>query len=174
MRSSGMRRPSLRIAALALGTLVLVAPACAAREDRLVLDDPPEPDDAPGEAKSKPNLPIRTLGGRQFWADVDWFAGWRIQEHVWTGHHRLLDPILTILAADGERFELPGEVDEILNHTVGPTSYHRDDAVRRRIVEHFELNLARMVHLARSCGARVWVPRRRRFLYHERADAIDG
>ncbi len=37
------------------------------------------------------NLPFPTLGGRQLWADLEWRAGWRIQRHVWTGHHRLLD-----------------------------------------------------------------------------------
>ncbi len=38
-----------------------------------------------------PNLAIPTPGGMQFWADVFWFAGWRIQENVYTGHYRLLD-----------------------------------------------------------------------------------
>ncbi len=42
-----------------------------------------------------PNLALPTLGGKQFWADVFVFAGWRIQEHVYTGHHRLLDPANT-------------------------------------------------------------------------------
>jgi hypothetical protein len=39
-----------------------------------------------------PNVALPTLGGRQLWADVTWDRGWRIQRHVWTGHHRLLDP----------------------------------------------------------------------------------
>lgn len=39
-----------------------------------------------------PNLVLPTLGAKQFWADVHWFAGWRIQENVLSGHHRLLDP----------------------------------------------------------------------------------
>jgi len=39
-----------------------------------------------------PNLPFWTLGGKQFWADRYVLAGWRIQENVFTGHHRLLDP----------------------------------------------------------------------------------
>ena len=38
------------------------------------------------------NLPFRTLGGRQFWGDVAFEAGWRIQQHVVLGHYRLLDP----------------------------------------------------------------------------------
>jgi pimeloyl-ACP methyl ester carboxylesterase len=39
-----------------------------------------------------PNIPLPTLGGKQFWSDVYHFSRWRIQCHVWTGHHRLLDP----------------------------------------------------------------------------------
>lgn len=38
-----------------------------------------------------PNLIAPTLGGKQLWADVFVHAGWRIQRHAWTGHHRLLD-----------------------------------------------------------------------------------
>jgi pimeloyl-ACP methyl ester carboxylesterase len=34
---------------------------------------------------------MQTLGGRQFWGDVEFFRGWRIQRHVFTGHYRLLD-----------------------------------------------------------------------------------
>ncbi|RKY17837.1 MAG: hypothetical protein DRQ55_14850 [Planctomycetota bacterium] len=37
------------------------------------------------------NLPLPTLGGAQLWADVFWHGGWRIQRHVITFHHRLLD-----------------------------------------------------------------------------------
>lgn len=39
-----------------------------------------------------PNLALPTAGGQQLWADVAWRRGWRVQEHVWTGHGRLLDP----------------------------------------------------------------------------------
>ena len=39
-----------------------------------------------------PNLQISTLGGKQFWADQFIHCGWRIQENVYTGHFRLLDP----------------------------------------------------------------------------------
>lgn len=54
-----------------------------------------------------------------------------------------------------ERCQLPGEVDAALDHTVGPSSYHRDEALRRQILRHFELNINRMIGLARSCGARI-------------------
>lgn len=42
--------------------------------------------------RGRPDLPLPTAGGLQLWADVRWGCGWRIQRHVWTGHHRLLDP----------------------------------------------------------------------------------
>jgi pimeloyl-ACP methyl ester carboxylesterase len=38
------------------------------------------------------NLSLPTLGGRQLWADLRHFRGWRIQRNVLTGHCRLLDP----------------------------------------------------------------------------------
>lgn len=38
-----------------------------------------------------PNLVAPTLGGKQLWRDVWWRNGWRVQEHVWTGHARVLD-----------------------------------------------------------------------------------
>ena len=57
--------------------------------------------------------------------------------------------------AQPQRYQMPVEVDEILNHTVGPSSYQRDDVARDQVVEHFEFNLRRMVQLARSCGAQV-------------------
>ncbi len=36
--------------------------------------------------------PMPTLGGKQLWGDVHVHCGYRIQRHVWTRHHRLLDP----------------------------------------------------------------------------------
>lgn len=37
------------------------------------------------------SLIAKTLGGRQFWADVEFFREYRIQQNVLTGHFRLLD-----------------------------------------------------------------------------------
>ena len=48
---------------------------------------------------------------------------------------------------------LNGEVDEIMNHTIGPQSYHRDDTLKQRIMTHYRLNLERMVRIARNAGA---------------------
>lgn len=34
---------------------------------------------------------MQTLGGRQFWGDVQFFQRWRIQRNTFSGHYRLLD-----------------------------------------------------------------------------------
>ncbi|WP_197440517.1 alpha/beta fold hydrolase [Polystyrenella longa] len=35
---------------------------------------------------------MKTLGGRQFWGDVAFFRGWRVQHNVVFGQYRLIDP----------------------------------------------------------------------------------
>jgi tetratricopeptide (TPR) repeat protein len=55
----------------------------------------------------------------------------------------------------GGRFQLSDDVDTVLDHTVGPTTYQRDVEQRRRIIEHFEVNLSRIVAIARESGAQV-------------------
>lgn len=46
-----------------------------------------------------PSLPLPTLGGKQIWADVHLYAGYRIQQNCFTRHFRLLDPRDARLAA---------------------------------------------------------------------------
>jgi tetratricopeptide (TPR) repeat protein len=53
------------------------------------------------------------------------------------------------------RFQMSDDVDTLLDHTVGPTNYERDVEQRRRIFEHFEINLSRIVAIARAAGAEV-------------------
>ena len=62
-------------------------------------DDPEETaqstEDVPAKKHSKNatlETVMKTLGGRQFWGDVKFFRGWRIQQNVFTEHYRLLDP----------------------------------------------------------------------------------
>ncbi len=58
----------------------------------------------------------------------------------------------------GQRREgavLAAEVDAVLDHTVGPSSYHRDDSLQEQVLAHFELNLVRMAELARRSGAQI-------------------
>jgi len=53
------------------------------------------------------------------------------------------------------RTYLPGEVETILEGSLGPESYHRDAELHRQVPEHYRYNLARMVDIARSVGAKV-------------------
>ncbi len=79
-------------------------------------------------------------------------------------HHTRTYTVLTRIASwagrgpaprEDARPSLPGEVDAILDETLGPESYHRDDAQRDRVLTHFRYSLGRMTDLARSAGAEV-------------------
>ncbi|MHC4399194.1 MAG: tetratricopeptide repeat protein [Planctomycetota bacterium] len=72
-----------------------------------------------------------------------------------TRTYALVDGLLGPSPPQSSRFELPGEVDAVLDHTVGPSSYHRDDGLRAKILGHFEMNLDRMAAIARSQGAAI-------------------
>lgn len=50
---------------------------------------------------------------------------------------------------------LAPEVDEMLNHSIGPTDYVRDDGWRLAVLRHYEDNLRRMATIARRGGAEV-------------------
>lgn len=51
------------------------------------------------------------------------------------------------------RDELNGEVDDILNHTQGPKSYHRDEKLKQQVIMHYRLNLQRIAKIADSVDA---------------------
>jgi pimeloyl-ACP methyl ester carboxylesterase len=92
------KNPSFRrtrlwpIAAMAFAFMSPIPPVSSAGED------PREPPSAPKLPSKKPaqsseqDKQMKTLGGRQFWGDVKFFRGWRIQQNVFTEHYRLLDP----------------------------------------------------------------------------------
>jgi len=81
----------------------------------------------------------------------------------WGWLTRLLDEtrVYTIVArAVGTRPRragepLPEEVAPILDRSVGPEAYVRDDAFAREVAAHFEANLRRMAAMARAAGAKV-------------------
>lgn len=52
-----------------------------------------EPFAIPGSLRNsvEDELAMKTFGGRQFWGDLQFFHGWRIQQNVFTRHCRLLD-----------------------------------------------------------------------------------
>ncbi|MCC9603556.1 tetratricopeptide repeat protein [Stieleria sp. JC731] len=51
--------------------------------------------------------------------------------------------------------QLSGDVDEMLNHSVGPSSYVRDDLWHEGVLAHLEFNLGRMKLIAEQAGARL-------------------
>lgn len=74
---------------------------------------------------------------------------------VWTVMQNVVSHGAVGAGPTGASDVLPGEVNEMLNHTVGPTDYHRDDTWRHQVVQHFEFNLRRMIRMARSAEAEV-------------------
>lgn len=72
-----------------------------------------------------------------------------------TRTYAAMESLLRPSAAVDGRHILPGEVNARLDHTVGPSDYHRDEPLRARILEHYEFNLMRMVEIAGSAGAKV-------------------
>lgn len=50
---------------------------------------------------------------------------------------------------------LPEEVKDVLSKTIGPSSYHRDDVLKKQIIEHYRFNLRRMAAIARSSGSKI-------------------
>ena len=67
----------------------------------------------PGSVSKNVNVPAPTFGGAQFWGDVRFFRGWRIQQNVFTGHHRLIDSS-DIRRAWGAREACEDHLDEVI------------------------------------------------------------
>ncbi len=77
--------------ALASAPVLAVDPQCDAtmsEHDSLL----PKPLADAARAANRANIPMTTLGGKQFWGDELVFHSWRIQRHVLTHHCRLIDP----------------------------------------------------------------------------------
>ena len=52
-----------------------------------------------------------------------------------------------------QKYRLSDDVDTVLEHSIGPQSYHRDEVLKKHIMTHFRLNLERMARIAREAGA---------------------
>ena len=64
---------------------------------------------------------------------------------------KMIEPLLPVpISGAQELYKMSGEVEEVLNHTIGPESYHRDDTLKQQIITHYRLNLVRMVRIAHS------------------------
>ena len=99
-----------------------VQPLSAAEDDRPGLDSETKAwhDDISFGALD----PLPTLGGRQFWIDRHFHAGWRIQQNVFTDHFRLLDPE-DRRHAWGDKTEVEGAFEKIReDRQLRPASPH--------------------------------------------------
>ncbi|MES1981652.1 MAG: tetratricopeptide repeat protein [Pseudomonadota bacterium] len=87
-------------------------------------------------------LPAQVLNG----------AAWLTRTHLYSAMEQVLhaSPL-----TKPKVHELNPEVNERLAHTIGPQDYHRDDALARQIVQHFEWNLRRKAAIARAAGAQI-------------------
>lgn len=50
---------------------------------------------------------------------------------------------------------LPTEVNTLLDHSVGPEDYHRDDEMHAAVLDHYRTSLIRMTHLSERAGAKL-------------------
>jgi tetratricopeptide (TPR) repeat protein len=48
---------------------------------------------------------------------------------------------------------LATEVEAVLDNSVGPEAYHRDDAMRDAVLEHFRASIERMIRIGQQAGA---------------------
>ncbi|MFH1761808.1 MAG: tetratricopeptide repeat protein [bacterium] len=55
-----------------------------------------------------------------------------------------------------DRYEMAGEVNTLLDNSVGPSSYTRNMEVQSRILNHFRFSLGRMAKIASSAGAKIF------------------
>ena len=68
---------------------------------------------------------------------------------------KVIDPIRSGGKEVAEVTTLSDDVITRLDGSIGPDDYHRDDAGRRQIINHYRFNLARMAEIAASVGAGV-------------------
>ena len=54
-----------------------------------------------------------------------------------------------------EKEVLETEVDAVLDNSVGPEDYHRDDPTRAAVLEHFRISLQRMTRIGQESGAEI-------------------
>lgn len=67
--------------------LILLLVVCLLPAATAMSQDEPE-----NETQGNWNIKSKTFGGKQFWTDVQFTSGWKIQQNVLTDHYRLLDP----------------------------------------------------------------------------------
>jgi len=78
---------------------------------------------------------------------------WLATAAVRTRIGALLESLLISSNESAPSCKLSAVVETALDKTIGPSSYERNDDLVKKIAEHYELSLDRMIALARSVGA---------------------
>tara|TARA_R110002072_G_scaffold38414_2_gene111349 strand:- start:14268 stop:16277 length:2010 start_codon:yes stop_codon:yes gene_type:complete len=83
-----------------------------------------------------------------------WLTGWLNK----TRTYRVIDSLVPKKRppkSDSNSIGLAAEVDERLNHTVGPSDYVRDEEWSDNVRKHFRFNVRRMISIAQSANAKI-------------------
>ncbi len=96
---------------------------------------------------------------RRTYSEILATPGWLRESDALLRHTRSYSALRGLMSslrerANGEeRTQLSGEVDAILDRSVGLDAYTRDDKLRGQVLEHLRFNLERMIEIARRAGA---------------------
>lgn len=119
-------------------------------------------------ARYEPDLFIVYTGQNEFleertYRSVRGIPRWIISAKVILSKSRIFSIMTSVLAPSEKRRQkhdpasaiLAGEVREILNDTIGPTTYTRNEELKRDVLAHFKFNLRRMISIANSSASRI-------------------
>ena len=73
----------------------------------------------------------------------------------WSRTFSLAQRVLRGRPKPQDRPTLPAEVDAILDRSIGPSAYHRDDVWRAQVLVHFRSALEQIVDVAQDAGAEI-------------------
>lgn len=78
------------------------------------------------------------------------------KSRTYTVMSRLLNPSeKNQLQQTAKRYIMSSEENAVLNNSVGPTSYTRNDTLKGEIIEHYKFNLKRMIAIAKSTRSKI-------------------
>ncbi|QDU35803.1 Alpha/beta hydrolase family protein [Maioricimonas rarisocia] len=92
MSGADMSRARRLLLARFVPAVLMLLPCGLSAADQPMEDQAVPMSSTAEEQPTRWNMPLPTLGGRQFWGDVAFSHGWRIQHNVLTDKYRLLDP----------------------------------------------------------------------------------
>jgi len=107
-------------------------------------------------AHREPDLFIVYTGHNEFLEDRTYGSlrerpAWLRQVDVVLRGTRTYSGLTRVLRPEPER--LAAEVSTLLDQSIGPDAYHRDDGWKNAVIAHYRMNLERIVSISREAGA---------------------